>query len=314
MIKSLSWGKITPIAIKDIEGEQALSRTRQFIAAIGLDRREKLFDAYLCADQRNGAVRNILDQLGNVRVFSNAGNVVYAPSRRPSVIIAHGQHCGAVDYVGQTRKESFHDLPAIADQVDDEVIANAFHQLEKIPREFRAGIIYFNHENGSVSHFIEDEHGKLFRHFAVCEFIFHELGMALKQRFSKAQLEAYTKEQNPDFTLLCNPEIRPHGFNYFEVNLQKGGRFDGIIRDSLIYAISHALTGPEGGFSATKAVIMAFYLDVGITPKLYRDFLEPDRKYLEKYMERGGSIYLVKIGNLPSEKQVYQLLRKKAKG
>jgi hypothetical protein len=55
---------------------------------------------------------------------------------------------------------------------------------------------------------------------------------------------------------------------------------------------------------------MVFYLDVGITPKLYRDFLEPDRKYLEEYMEREGSIYLLKIGNLPSEKQVYQLLRK----
>jgi hypothetical protein len=34
--------------------------------------------------------------------------------------------------------------------------------------------------------------------------------MALKQRFSKAQMEANTKEQNPDFTLLCNPEVRPH--------------------------------------------------------------------------------------------------------
>ena len=310
MIKSLSWGKITPIAIKDIESDRALSRTRQFIAAIGLDRRGKLFDAYLCADQRNGAVRNILDQLGNVRVFSNAGNVVYAPSRRPSVIIAHGQHCGAVDYVARTRQEPVHELPAIADRVDDEVLANAFHQLEKIPREFQAGIIYFNHENGTVSHFIEDENGKLFRHFAVCEFIFHELEESLKQRFSKAQLDAYTREQNPDFTLLCNPEIHPHGFNYFEVNLQKGGRFDGIIRDSLIYAISHALTGPEGGFSATKAVIMAFYQDVGIPAELYSAFLEPDRKYLEEYRERGGSIYLLKIGNLPSEKQVYQLLRK----
>ena len=314
MIKPLSWGKITPISIRDIDSERAVSRTRQFIAAIGLDRRGKLFDVYLCADQRNGAVRNILNQLGNVRIFSNAGNVVYAPSRRPSVIIAHGRHCGAVDYATQTQQESTHELPAIFSQVDDEVIANAFRQLGKIPREFRAGIIYFNHEDGTVSHFIEDEQGRLFRHFAVCEFIFHELETALKQRFSKAQLEAYTKEQNPDFTLLCNPEIQPQGFNYFEVNLQKGGRFDGIIRDSLIYAISHALTGPQGGFSATKAVIMAFYQDMGITPKLYRDFLEPDRKYLEEYMKRGGSIYLLKIGNLPSEKQVYKVQRLKVEG
>jgi len=64
------------------------------------------------------------------------------------------------------------------------------------------------------------------------------------------------------------------------------------------------------GFSATKAVIMAFYHDMGIPAELYRDFLEPDRKYLEEYMERGGSIYLLKIGNLPSEKKVYELLRK----
>ncbi|GEM_PF-1928236 len=310
MIKSLSWGKITPIPIRDIDSERAVSRTRQFIAAIGLDRRGKVFDAYLCSDQRNGAVRNILDQLGNVRVFSNAGNVVYAPSRRPSIIIAHGSHCGAVDYVGQTRRESTHELPTVARQVDDEVIANAFRQLEKIPKKFRAGIIYFNHEEGNVTHFIEDAEGKLFRHFAVCEFIFNELEISLRQRFSRAQLEAYRREQNPDFTLLCHPEIRPHGFNYFEVNLQKDGRFDGIIRDSLIYAISHALTGPGEGFSATKAVIMAFYQDVGITPRLYRDFLEADQKYLKEYLERGGNIYLVKIGNLPSEKQVYQIQKK----
>ena len=57
---------------------------------------------------------------------------------------------------------------------------------------------------------------------------------------------------------------------------------------------------------------MAFYQDVGITPRLYRDFLEADWKYLEAYLERGGSIYLVKIGNLPSEKQVYRIQKKPA--
>ena len=73
MIKSLSWGKITPIAIKNIEGEQALSHTRQFIAAIGLDRREKLFDAYLCANQRNGAIRKWVGKQLRSKVHFGAG-------------------------------------------------------------------------------------------------------------------------------------------------------------------------------------------------------------------------------------------------
>ncbi|MBW1646059.1 MAG: hypothetical protein JRJ56_07015 [Deltaproteobacteria bacterium] len=307
MIRDLSWGRFQPCAIRDIDGDQAFSRTRQFIAAIHLDRRGKLFDVYLCADQRNGAIRNLLYQFGDIREFSNAGNVVYAPSQRPGIVIAHGPDCGAVTYARRTRGDAEHQFPHISRYVDDDPLSNAYRQLHKIPREFRAGIIYFDHARGTVDQYIEDGDGRLFRHFAVCEFIFRELQVALAQRFPKAQLASFAREQNPDFTLLCHPEIRPHGFNYFEVNLQRHGRFHGIIRDSLLYAVSHALTGPAGSFSATRAVIMAFHHDMEMPPELFSDFFEADRQALAAYLERGGSIYLLKIGNLPSEKKVYRL-------
>ncbi|MBN2232868.1 MAG: hypothetical protein JW781_08635 [Deltaproteobacteria bacterium] len=308
MIRNLSWARFQPIAIRDIESCRAVSRTRQFIAAIGLDQRNKRFDAYLCADHRNAAIRTILDQLGIVRVFCSAGNVVYAPSRRPSLVIAHGPSCGAVDYARSTRNDTEHDLPSIARHVDDDVLVNAFRQLHEIPAVYRAGIIVFNHEEGTVSHHIEDADGSLFRHFSVCEFIYHELQAALIDRFPQAQLDSHAEEQNPDFTLLCHPEVRPHGFNYFEVNLQKDGRFHRIIRGSLVYALSHSLTTATGSFSATRAVILAFHQDIGISPGIRKQFLEPDEDQIRAYIDRGGSVYLVMVGNLPSEKQVYRLL------
>ena len=80
----LSWGSLEEISLAEVEPDQAFSRTRRFLAALSLDRRDKLFDLYLCSDQRNAAIRNLLDQLGNVRVFSSAGNVVSASRHRPS--------------------------------------------------------------------------------------------------------------------------------------------------------------------------------------------------------------------------------------
>ena len=310
MIRDLSWGRFQLVAIRDLDKDQTFSCARQFIAAIHLDRQDKLFDVYLCADQRNGTIRNLLYQFGNIREFSNAGNVVYAPSQRPGIVIAHGPDCGAVTYARQTRNDNLHEFPHISRHVDDDPITNAHRQLHKIPREFRAGIIYFDHSRGTVTPYLEDNNGKRYHHFAVGEFIFRELKLALGQYFPQSQLNRYSRKQNPDFTLLCHPEIRPHGFNYFEVNFQCHG-FHGLIRDSLIYAISHALTGPQQSFSSTRAVILAFHHEQEVPVELFTDFFEPDRDYFLDYLARGGNIYLLKIGNLPSEKRVYQLQAKK---
>ncbi len=309
----LSWGSLDEINLADVEPDQAFSRTRRFLAALSLDRRDKLFDLYLCADQRNAAIRNLLDQLGNVRVFSSAGNVVFSPSRRPAVILAHGPHCGAVDYVKNLSMDnsgSPPQLPSLVEFVADGILGNARRQLAQIAPEARGGIIYFDHEQGRLELYSNDEESRPYAQHHVAEFIYQELALSLKGRFPAAQLAAHAREQNPAFTLVCPPQIRPHGYNYFEVNFQNGYDFHGVVRDSIAYAVSHALVGPDQSFSETSGVVIAFTDELRDNPEALSGILEDEREYLLEYLQRGGAVYCVAVGHLPSGKCIYRLQRK----
>ena len=306
----LSWASLDEIKLADVEPDQAFSRTRRFLAALSLDRRDKLFDLYLCADQRNAAIRNLLDQLGNVRVFSSAGNVVFSPSRRPAVILAHGPHCGAVDYVknlSMTNSATPPQLPSLVKFVEDGILGNARRQLVQIAPEARGGIIYFDHEQGRLELYCNDEESRPYAQHHVAEFIYQELALSLEGRFPAVQLAAYAREQNPAFTLVCPPQIRPHGYNYFEVNFQNGYDFHGVVRDSIAYAVSHALGGPGQSFSETRGVVIAFTDELRDNPEALLGILEKERVHLLDYLQRGGAIYCVAVGHLPSGKRVYRL-------
>jgi len=306
----LSWGSLEEITLAQIEPDQAFSRTRRFIAALGFDRRDKLFDLYLCADQRNAAIRNLLDQLGNIRVFSSAGNVVFNPSRRPAVILAHGPHCGAVDYVKKLHGEISGEapqLPALAAEVEDGILGNARRQLARIDPSARGGILYFDHEQGRLELYCNDEQSQPYAQHHVAEFIYRELSLSLEGRFPEAQLKAHAKEQNPAFTLICPPQIRAHGYNFFEVNFQNGYEFHGVILDSITYAVSHALTGSGHSFSETRGVIIAFTDELRDDPEKLLAVLEMEQFHLVDYLHRGGSVYCVAVGHLPSGKRVYRL-------
>ena len=306
----LSWGCLEEINLAQVEPDQAFSRTRRFLAGLSLDRGDKLFDLYLCADQRNAAIRNLLDQLGNVRVFSSAGNVVFSPSRRPAVILAHGPHCGAVDYVKNLSMENLSkppQLPSLAKFVADGILGNARRQLAQIAPEVRGGIIYFDHEQGLLELYCNDEESRPYAQHHVAEFIYQELDLSLKGRFPAAQLAAHAREQNPAFTLVCPPQIRPHGYNYFEVNFQNGYDFHGVIRDSIAYAVSHALVGSDRSFSETRGVVVAFTDELRDNPEALLEILENERGYLSDYLQRGGAIYCVAVGHLPSGKRIYRL-------
>ncbi|NPA25277.1 MAG: hypothetical protein GXO34_05585 [Deltaproteobacteria bacterium] len=309
MGQKLSWGVLEEIKLAGIEPEEPFSRTRRFLAALGLDRRDKLFDLYLCADQRNAAIRNLLDQLGNVRVFSSAGNVVFNPSRRPAVILAHGPQCGAVNYVRNLNMgtDAVPQLPSLAEYVADGILGNARLQLSRIAPEARGGIIYFDHEQGRLELYCNDENSRPYAQHHVAEFIYRELSLSLEGRFPPAQLAAHAREQNPAFTLLCPPQIRPHGYNYFEVNFQNGYDFHGVIIDSIAFAVNSALTGSELGFSATRALIIAFGDDLWDNPEGLIEVFEEKRENLKAYIERGGEIYWVAVGHLPSGKRIYRL-------
>ena len=306
----LSWGCLEEINLAQVEPDQAFSRTRRFLAGLSLDRGDKLFDLYLCADQRNAAIRNLLDQLGNVRVFSSAGNVVFSPSRRPAVILAHGPHCGAVDYVKNLSMDNSAtppQLPSLAKFVADGILGNARRQLAQIAPEARGGIIYFDHEQGLLELYCNDEESQPYAQHHVAEFIYQELSLSLKGRFPATQLAAHAREQNPAFTLVCPPQIRPHGYNYFEVNFQNGYDFHGVIRDSIAYAVSHALVGSDQSFSETRGVVVAFTDELRDNPEALLEILENERDHLSDYLQRGGAIYCVAVGHLPSGKRIYRL-------
>lgn len=306
----LGWGSLEEISLAQIEPDQAFSRPRRFIAALSIDRRDKLFDLYLCADHCNAAMRNLLDQLGNIRVFSSAGNVVFNPSRRPAVILAHGPHCGAVDYVKKLCGDTSGDvpeLPALALAVEDGILGNARRQLARIDPSARGGILYFDHEQGRLELYCNDEQSQPYAQHHVAEFIYRELSLSLEGRFSEAQLKAHAKEQNPAFTLICPPQIKAHGYNFFEVNFQNSYEFHGVIRDSITYAVSHALTGSGQGFSETRGVIIAFTDELRDDPEKLLGVLEMEQSHLVDYLHRGGSIYCVVVGHLPSGKRVYRL-------
>ena len=306
----LSWGTLEEVTLAQVEPTRAFSRTRRFLAALSLDRRDKLFDLYLCADQRNAAIRNLLDQLGNVRVFSSAGNVVFNPSRRPAVILAHGPHCGAVDYVKKLGMESsgrVPDFPALATAVADGILGNARLQLARIAPEARGGVLYFDHEQGHLELYCNDEQSQPYAQHHVAEFIYKELSLSLVGRFPKAQLEEHAKEQNPAFTLVCPPQIRPYGYNYFEVNFQNGYEFHGVIRDSIAYAVSQALVGSGQSFSETRGVVLAFTEELRDNSEELLGVLEAEHTHLADYLGRGGSIFCVVVGHLPSGKRIYRL-------
>jgi hypothetical protein len=306
----LSWGCLEEVSLAQIDPHEAFSRTRRFLAALSIDRRDKLFDLYLCADQRNAALRNLLDQLGNIRVFSSAGNVVFNPGRRPAVILAHGPHCGAVDYVknlGMDNSGEAPEFPALAAEISDGILGNARRQLSRIAPESRGGIIYFDHERGWLDLYCNDEQSQPYAQHHVAEFIYRELSLSLVNRFPKVQLEAHAKEQNPAFTLVCPPQIRPHGYNFFEINFQNGYEFHGVIKDSIAYAVSLALTGSDHSFSQTRSVVLAFTDELRDEPEKLLNVLENEKKRLLDYLERGGSIFCVVVGHLPSGKRIYRL-------
>jgi hypothetical protein len=306
----LSWGFLEEIGLAQVEPEQAFSRTRRFLAALSLDRRDKLFDIYLCAGQRNAEIRNLLDQLGNVRVFSSAGNVVFNPSRRPAVILAHGPHCGAIDYVkklGMEHSDETVEFPVLATEVSDGILGNARSQLARIAPESRGGIIYFDHEQGQLELYCNDEQSHPYAQHHVAEFIYRELSLSLENRFPAVQLQAHATERNPVFTLVCPPDIRSYGYGYFEINFQNSYEFHGMIRDSIAYTISGALSDADQIFSETRCVVLAFTDEMRDNPDGLLEVLESEQQHLADYLHRGGSVYCVAVGHLPSGKRVYRL-------
>jgi len=297
----LSWASYQKVNISEIENNTA----RIFIRELMNIPKHIIIDAYVCCDARNHYIRQILTQIPYVNVLNSAGNVVYSPHERPSIIIAHGSSdrrgCGAIDYSKAYSKNDDLGYPFIA-ELESDPIRNAKIQLTKISPEWRAGIIYFNHELGTVE-LVDGEYNK----YGIGLALFSELKKTLKDGFTRDELSQMTVGQNPEVIFLTNIRTDLTAFDFFTINLQKDD-FHGIIHDSLKYAMDHSLRG-EGSFKDTKIVVLGFRRD-DIIPEELQTLLNREL-FVRDFLARGGKIYVVTVGDLPSIKAVYRI-RKKA--
>ncbi len=295
----IGWADLVKIDVSDIDHTVA----RDFIRNLRLSSATPTTDVYVCSDARNKGVRQILKHLPNVNVLINAGNVVYSPNKIPTVVIAHGSRyhtCGAVEYARDHAQEADAMLPSIAKEVLGDPLENAKAQLDKVDEEYRAGIIYYDHALGTVEKITNDNYARS----EVCDFFFKELDMALRGRYTAEEVEAMSTGQNPEIISFTNFSTRNTAFDLFRINVQKN-HFHGVVRDSFCFAMGSALSG-EKSFRDTRTTILAFKENDPL-PEGIDTFLR-EEELLRGYINRGGRIFLLSIGGLPSQKRLFEML------
>lgn len=301
----IEWAELTPITISQIEHKN----TRAFLQVLNNNERPIDTHVYLCSDFRNEILRSLLSQIPGVATYNNAGNVIYNPVDKPTVVIAHGcennSACGAVGYAKKHGKDAEPELPDMAALVDGNPAQNAKNQLDKVKPGFRAGVLYFDHEKGrlrDVSDLGNARSGSR-------EKILQEMGPCLENWYTRTDIQEFGVGQDPELIFLNNIHSPPTGFKAFQVDLQWNA-FEGIIRDSLCYAMSHALVKNGTSFQNTYSTIFGFRTGRDL-PRGLDSFLNgADRKLVQSYMYRGGSVYLAIVGDTPSQKELFQLTPK----
>jgi hypothetical protein len=297
----LKWAQIDKINIRDIEDASA----RRFAGEISSEPRHATVDAYVCSDGRNQGVRQVLKHIPFVNVISVAGNVVYNSNERPTIVIAHGnseyQNCGAVDHSRDCINGSELKYKAIAETVKSDPIENAKAQLEKVPEKYRAGIIYFNHALCQVEY--PEEVNSRYVRKSYSESLYEELFHSLENLYTDDDKARMAQGQNPDFIILSNVHCYLTIFNAFRVDLQRD-QFHPIISDSLAYAMDNSLIG-EGSFRDTKNAFFIFRKNRKL-PQGLDEFLNT-AEFIRKYMDKGGFVYMVTVGDLPSDKTIFKI-------
>ena len=294
---SLDWAEIKEIKLSEIDDPT----TRDFIRDLRKQSKDIGVDVYICSDARNKGVRQILLQISGVNILASAGNTVYAPTELPSVVIGHGQICGAADYSANHSQDENPELPAITEVVDGDPKINARKQLEKVPKEWQAGVLYFDHEKCKI-HIVSDAE---YARTEVCMDLHKELELSLRERYTKEEKKAMAKGQTPQFILLNNFNVRLTSHGLFRIDLQRN-EWHGIISDSLQFAMQHLhKKGPTKNLIPT---IMAFTKGDPL-PEELKTFLQKET-FVQDYLKNEGSLYLVTLGSRPSAKTVYRVIPK----
>ncbi|MBS3102262.1 hypothetical protein J4458_02345 [Candidatus Woesearchaeota archaeon] len=293
----LDWAEITPITISEVGHEEA----RRYLQV--LNNTEKPIDThvYLCSDVRNEVLRVILSQIPGVATYNTAGNTLYNSQKKPTVVIAH-EVCGAVKYAREHGLDDHAHLEAFKTMVDGDAIENAKRQLHKVEEAYRAGVLFFDHAKGRIFDVPNQHYARSGTRLKLLE----ELKPCLEEWYTKRDIDEFASGQDPNIILVNNVHSSPTGFGIFQIDLQLNS-FDPIIRDSLYYAMTHALNGNGNSFAHTKSTIFAFRQGRDL-PTGLREFLSgEDQTFIRDYIGRGGSVFLARIGDTPSQKAIYQL-------
>lgn len=303
---NLEWGTLTREVTSRIEHKP----TRLLLNELGTGVRPGIdTHIYLCSDARNEVLRCILQQIQGVAAYNTAGGMIYNPHNVASIVIAHGckngSGCGAVHYAQEHKDDPYPELKAIAELVDGDPISNAKRQLEKVPKQEQAGVLYFDHAEGRI---MDSSHNETYARAGTRIKIFEEIRRSLEGWYSNGEIHEFAVGQNPDIVLLSNVHGIPSRYNVFQIDFQQNA-WGTPIRDSLYYAMSHALRG-NGSFKNTSSTIVAFQENRGL-PTGIEDFLNsPEQKFLKDYLHRGGSIHFAVVGNQPSHKSIYKVSMK----
>lgn len=301
---NVEWADVRKITPGAVEHETA----RNFIANLRLDGVEATQDVYICSDARMFGLRQILSSLGNTNIIATAGNGIEHHPGNPAIVIAHGDSeytsgCGAVDYVGGLKDGEEAALKGLAGNLVPGLKENGLAQLEKIPEESRAGVFYFDQTSGTIYHLTKDT--KLAKGY-VAEKLFASMAAALEGRYTQAELDFMAGGQDPEIIVVNNYNSQATPHNLFRVDLP-GNELTDVVSDSLAYSMSHALNG-EGSFKSTKSSIFAF--DKSNMPNGLDEFVSQS-EFMKDYIGKGGNIYLVGLGALPEQKEIYQISIKK---
>lgn len=295
-------GMLAEIPIHEITDKHARNLARN----IHLENCVTTTIAVTCSDSRNKAIRELLSRIPGVRVYSNAGGIIYGDFYLTTIVFDHGTQCGARSYAEKIKEKGGKAItyPAFVNEVHPKMMENAEKQLNKVSEKYRGGIIYFQQESGEISFKIHDKKGIKFQQSFECERIINELA-CLKYRYSKEEFAEMASGQNPHIILLTNGHIT-YNADIFRVDMQNNDASHRIIYDSMNYAVSHALNG-ESSFKNTDAVIICLDKINHPIPKGFPSFFKKILPTLRSFVERGGEVLLVSVGSREGEKRVYRV-------
>ena len=290
--------------------------TRQFYTRIGHSSHKPIADVFICSDKRLKDIRQVITSSGMYRIFASAGNIVSRlyHSERPGIIIAHGSACGAIEFAkgsfGERREQTQGLLNNLIDPEKIEYVTpiyNSFFQLNKIPHELRAGIIYFDHSQGKVYLLTDSSNKEKYPQGGYCLKLYQDLVELLRDHYYEDELDEMDLGQNPPIAYLSNFPFNI-SVDAFRVSTQIG-HVEDFIAESVLYPIIHRNEAkekkdPTESFTHTNTLFIALQKERPAPHGLNELLSSP---HFKEYLQSDGKIYIVSVSNKSLIKGLYEL-------